>query len=358
MELSYYEHSPGENFCQNQRQKDYHQHNVIEAERCDDYEKNVPLPSCIHKRTNPSYVSQTTAVEMPHFNRTVRSESMKENNWLAEANLTVHKDTQRQCNGNCCQANHNNWEMMNYQTCNHGIQPNGCVNKRGIHHSHQHDMHPKTISPFAGHVEPNFKEQLTDDTLLSIMEEQQKHILVQQSQIMMQQKQNMMQQKQIFMLQHQVQQLLLRNGPNPTESPNKLCQTSSICDKPTTQTTPRALPNNVKTARSSKVDPTMQRHGATKKSSIGVMTSFLGNVTDGMPSGMHQFNERFTTKLANEKFIENMGGEYSYKDSMLDRINDAIKNSSAMVDYRNNNGTADGSTSPNRQSDMNIATQA
>lgn len=366
LELSYCEGSQGENFCQNQQEKDYHQrypeHNSMVAGHSGDCERNILPPRFTYKPTIPSFANDKAynpdkTVDLPNFHRMVRSESTKEN-YLSGASPSVHND-QRQCHRHCCQTNQNHWEMMKYQTCNHGKQPNVCVSERQTHPVHQYEVEHKTISPF--HTQVERKEQLTDDTLVSIMEEQQQHILLQQSQIMMQQKQNMMQQNQIFMLQHQVQQLLLRNGTNPKESPSKLCQTP-ICEKPTPRTTTQLTTNVLENAikiRNGSVDSV--RNGTTARSSIGVMTSFLGNVNDAMPNGIQQFNERFSTKLANEKFIENMGGfsaeDNSHKDSMLDKINDAIKNSS-MIDYRNNGTTSNGRASPNRQTDINIAAQA
>lgn len=372
LELSYNEGSHRENFHQNQQQKDYHQHfpnhNSNINGHYEGYENNILLSrnSCkaaiassfANDNAYNAVTSQTT-VDIPYFKRMVRSESMKENH-VCRSNVPVNNE-QRQCHGICCQqscqTNQNNWESLNHQTCNHVMQLNGCVRERRVLQSHQQDVGHKTLNPFSTHVDQSLKEQLTDDTLVSIMEEQQQHILLQQSQILMQQKQNMMQQNQIFMLQHQVQQLLQRNGNNPTESPNKLRQ-ATICEPTTPRTIPNALQNAIK-KRNGSTDSAGAGNGVTTKSSIGVMTSFLENVNEGIPNGIQQFNERFTTKLANEKFIEKIGGleEYSYKDSMLDKINDAIKNSSAMIDYRNN-GTVTGCVSPNRQSDINIAAQA
>ncbi|XP_037044092.1 uncharacterized protein LOC119080019 [Bradysia coprophila] len=360
LEQSYYDGSDEQNFCSNLRPNYHqHQHNSKEIGHCGAHDKNVLLTKCNHKPMSPTFTndkaysaaSQLTN-ELPHFNRVVRAESMKEN-CISGPYVPVPKNQHRQCNGNCCQTSHNNWEMTNYQTCDYAV-PNGCVGQRQLQQSNKREVQPKSFSPYNERIERNLKEQVTDDTLLSIMEEQQQHILLQQNQIMMQQKQNMIQQQQIFMLQRQVQKLLHRTGNHPIESPSKLCPTS-ICDRPTPQTMTNPLQSATKT-RNGAIDSVC--NGA--KSSIGVMTSFLGNVNDGMPNGMQQFNERFASKVTNEKFIENMGGfsaeEYSDKDSMLDKINDAIKNSSAMIDYRGNK--AGGSNSPKRQTDINIAAQA
>lgn len=372
LELSYYEGSNGENYCQNQRHTNYNEyypnhpnHNSKLTEHCDGQGKNIFLPRNDYKPSivptfandNAYNAASHTTMDSPTFNRTVRSESMKEN-CISGRNLPAPRE-QTHCHRDCCrhscETNQNNWEMTNHQTCNHRQQPNGCVSERGVQ---QQEARHKALTPFSGaHAVQGFKEQLTDDTLLSIMEEQQQHILLQQNQILAQQKQNMIQQNQIFMLQHQVQKLLLRTGSNSDEFPNKLCQ-NTICDKTSPMTTPKPFQNaiNIQNRPTESVD-----NGVTARSSIGVMTSFLGNVNDGMPNGIQQFNERFTTKLGNEKFIEKIGGfpsddEYSCKDSMLDKINDAIKNSSAMIDYRN--GTANRCASPSRQSDVNISAQA
>lgn len=358
LEQSYYGASDEQNFYQNQR-PNYYQHHAREMGHCVNHDNDVLPPKCSHKPMSPSYDKANNAAshvtrETPHFNRMARVESMKEN-FNAGPHMPVQNE-HRQCNGNCCQTNHNSWEMTNYQTCNYATQ-NGCVSQRRVQHSNKLEVQPKSFSPYSADVERNLKARVTDDTLIGIMEEQQQHILLQQNQIMMQQKQNLMQQQQIFMLQRQVQKLLLRNGSNPIESPNKLCP-SSICDKPTPQPITDAIPTKT---RSGAIDSL--RNGT--KSSIGVMTSFMGNVNDGPPNGMNgmqQFNERFTSKLTNEKFIENMGGlsieDYSDKDSMLDKINDAIKNSSALIDYRSNKTVHDRSSSPQRQTDINIAAQA
>lgn len=366
LELSYYEGTHERNVCQNQRYKDYQQYSNG-TEHCDDYERNVLLPRCNFKPARPSFATDKACnhaanektLNLAHFKQTLESEPTKD---AYRLEASGHND-QRQSYRNCCPSNQNHWEMMNYQTCSHGMQPKGCVSERQVHQSHQHEVEHSTISPFSKHVERDLKGQLTDDTLLSIMEEQQQHILLQQNQILMQQKQNMMQQNQIFMLQRQVQQLLLRNGTNPIESPGKMGQTTSIRELTAPRTTTNALQNAIK-MRNTLADSARDGTTTKTKSSVGVMTSFIGNVNDAMPNGLQQFNEKFSTKLADEKFIENRGvftaDEYSHKDSMLDKINDAIKNSSAMIDYRNNsNGTGNnGCASPNRQSDINIAAQA
>ncbi|KAG4074162.1 hypothetical protein HA402_014367 [Bradysia odoriphaga] len=360
LEQSYYDGSDEPNFCSNQR-PNYHQHNSKEIGQCGAHDKNVLLTKCSHKPISPTFTNDKayTAAnqvtnELPNFNRMVRAESMKENRFSGPY-VPVPQNENRQCNGNCCQTNHNSWEMTNYKACEHAM-PNGCVGQRQLQQSNKREVQPKSFSPYSAQIERNLKEQVTDDTLLGIMEEQQQHILLQQNQIMMQQKQNMIQQQQIFMLQRQVQKLLQRTGNHPIESPNKLCPTS-ICDRPPPQAMTNTLQSAAKT-RNGAIDSVCS--GA--KSSIGVMTSFLGNVNDGVPNGMQQFNERFTSKVTNEKFIENMGGfsteEYSDKDSMLDKINDAIKNSSAMIDYRGNKAAYGGSSSPKRQTDINIAAQA
>lgn len=358
-EQYHYDGSDEQNFCPNQ-QPNYYLHNSRETGHCGSHEKNALLAKCNHKPMSPTFTSDKTynaacqsTKESPHFNRMVRPESMKEN--CMSAPYVPHNEN-RQCNGNCCHSNQNNWEMANYQTCEHA-SPNGCVIQR--QQFNKHETQPKPVSPLNGQMERNLKQQVTDDTLLGIMEEQQQHILLQQNQIMMQQKQNMIQQQQIFMLQRQVQKLLTRNGNHSIESPTKLCPTS-ICDKPP----PRAMTNALQSATKSR-DVAIDSVCNGAKSSIGVMTSFLGNVNDGMPNGngmQPQFNDRFTSKVTNEKFIENMGrfsiDEHSDRDSMLDKINDAIKNSSALIDYRSTKVAPDGCGSPKRQTDINIAAQA
>lgn len=399
LELSYYEVpvSQAESYCHSQHLKENHQHYPHHnskftghlAAHSDDFEENILRARCNSKtHPPPAFVNDKAYIAAnedqmatpPQFNRCIRSESMKENRF-STAILPVHTE-QHDYHNNCglqgCQPNLNRWQMvdnqidhqicnrgmqangcmdhmpiMNRQICNHAIQPNRCVSEQ-LEHPCQQQEFLVGQNHLRGHIERHSKEQFTDDTLLSIMDEQQKHILLQQSQIVMQQKQNMMQQNQIFMLQRQVQQLLLRNGNGANESPSKLRQ-SKLCEK----TTPNALHNGMKIPIRS-TDAVC--NGGATRSSIGVMTSFLDNINDAIPNGMHKFNERFksTTKLTNEKFIENIGGmaeEYSYKDSMLDKINDAIKNSSAMIEYRTN-GTANECASPNGQPDINIAAQA
>lgn len=161
------------------------------------------------------------------------------------------------------------------------------------------------------------------------------------------------------MLQHQVQQLLLRNGNGRIESPNKQHQ-STICEKAASLVAPNVLPNGIN-IRNGSTDSLC--NGPKSRSSIGVMTSFLDNVNDAMPNRIQKFNERLKsrTQLVNEKFIDNVGcvasEEYLCKDSMLDKINDAIRNSSALIQHRTN-GNTNGCVSPNRQSDINISAQA
>lgn len=396
LELSYYEVpvTQAKNYCQNQELKEQHQQQYIHHNskltghlaghnegfeksilhsRCNSNSPSTP-PFVCDKAYNAANEHQAT-IDFSQFNRAIRSESMKEN-CFSTAALAVHNQQQDYHNNCCrqgCQTNQNRWQMvdnsamqpngcknhpktLNRQICNHGTQPNGCMNDQLEHPSQQQELlvEQRNLNRVGGHLDRHSKEQFTDDMLLSIMEEQQQHILLQQSQILMQQKQNMMQQNQIFMLQQQVQQLLVGKGIVTNESPSKKRQ-STLCEK----MTPSPLQNRMKIPSTSAESVC---NGTTARSSIGVMTSFLDNVNDGIPNGIQKFNERFksTSKLANEKFIENIGGmaeEYSYKDSMLDKINDAIKNSSAMIEYRTN-GTANGCISPNRQSDINIAAQA
>lgn len=371
LELSYYKVpvSQAENYCLNEQKQcrqRYPNHNSKPTGHSEGFDKSIFHSGCNSKTPMASQFLNDKAYHAANeqqFNRIVRSEMMKDN--CLSGTVSPARNEQRQCHTNCCQQglqmNQNRWEMMdhpaimNHKICNHGAQTNGCINEQREYQPHQQLMGQKAMQTFSVDVERNPKEQFTDDTLLGIMEEQQQHILLQQSQIMMQQKQNMMQQNQIFMLQHQVQQLLLRNGNSTIDSPNKQ-RRSTICEKTTPTNSPTSVQN-----RNGSTDAMC--NGISAKSSIGVMTSFLGNMNDAMPKGMQHFNEGFksTTKLANTKFIEKIGGvspeEYSYKDSMLDKINDAIRNSSAMIDYRTN-GTTNGYASPNQQPDVNIAAQA
>lgn len=201
LELSYYEvpDSHGDNNYHNKQShlKQCHQpcshYNSKLTEQSESFEKNTLQSRCNSKTPTTSPIvndkaynawydaanEHQTVMKFPQFNRIVRSESVKDNCHSGVV-LPVHNE-QQQYHMDCCQQGCQNRRQM---ICNHAMQPNGCIRAQRECPSQQQELMKQ-------------KESLTDETLFSIMEEQQQHILLQQSQILMQQKQNMMQQNQV-----------------------------------------------------------------------------------------------------------------------------------------------------------------
>lgn len=399
LELSYYEPSLSQaesNYRQNQHnqqqqaQYQYPYNNPRLTTQTKDFVKNYFNTGGNSKLTHlPPFVNNApnglqNMINLSQFNRTLRSEAIKDNG-SSDVAAPVYDDGRylqqvpksTQLNGHCCQMKSNSCQPVTnqYPPCTHHDLPNNnCAHEQrllsvaeqdAIKLSDQRENCVPAQRPPPEHQPPPQQQQLMnpsddeqkpqipqmdDDTLFGIMEEQQQHILMQQNQILMQQKQILMQQNQIFILQHQIEKLLLRNGTVENESQNKQRQSIPICEKITASSNALTMRNG---------SPKSMPNGTKNRSSIGVMTSFLGNLNDAVPNEIRKFNERFTS-VANEQFFDDRGGttsgDQSYKDSMLDKINEVIRNSPAVIDHRKNNGT-NFRVSPNKQADVNIEAQ-
>lgn len=169
------------------------------------------------------------------------------------------------------------------------------------------------------------KIPLTKDALATIVKEQ--------IEIVQQQKHILMQQNEIFNLQYQIEKLLIMNNGLKNASSNKQLQSSPI------RKSIKASPSVkiIETGTQSIIN--CQNSSPQTRKSIGIMTSFQGNLNDAW------------SPKCNQNYQSDKGSD---KDTMLERINKIIQNSPPMINYRMNNGNC--RISPKR-GDINISSQ-
>lgn len=182
--------------------------------------------------------------------------------------------------------------------------------------------------------------QLVDSSKKTVSKSVSKEVLVniveEQIEIVQQQKHILMQQNEIFNLQYQIEKSLLMNNDLKNTSPAKQLQCSPIrkCITSSPNVQPPIEANGTMQSIVNSPNSSPQ-----SRKSIGVMTSFHGNVNEVWSPNANQ-------NLASEK--------ESHKDTMLERINKIIQNSPPMINYRVNNANC--RVSP-KQADINISSQ-
>lgn len=313
-------------------QLDFHE---VPASRLDTQQQHQQYDNKFNKilRRDVNKTEFENMMTFSQLNRIARSEAMKV---AVTPYERLKSDRKEDFQTNPCGCHYEN--PNHHQQASHSLNSDDHQQIQNNEFENNEDVQSdQRLVKSSKEIEKKLKGQLTNDILVNIVEEQ--------IEIVKQQKQILMQQHEIFTLQYQIEKLLLVNGNIDNKSPTKQQQIHSICERRISS--PRTSPGvqlNGLPIQDRVSQPINNANTSPKaRKSIGVMTSFRGNLNE-----IYSPKENHNQRLAS--------GKDSNKDTMLERINKIIKNSPPMINYKMNNDSMNCRISPNR-ADVNISSR-